>query len=146
MFFSLSLLIAAIGRYALKRIILGIVSFFLSSTLRFRMRLIDSFYDDKVFILISLVSVLADITSGLSPLEIRSSCLFIYSLSISEFSPPVFIRIVLILVSAACWSRNRSSFIILSFNIMSGRRGIFCVFRTRGLRNIRLLFIYIYWY
>ncbi len=82
---------AATGRYALKRIILEIVSFFLSSTFRFRMRFVGFFHDGKVSILISLVSVLVDIISGLSPLEIYSSCLFIYFLSMPESSPPVFI-------------------------------------------------------
>jgi len=134
----------ATGRYALKRIVLGIVSFFSSSTLRFRMRLVDSFYDGKIFILIFLILILADIIFGLSSLEIRSNCLSIYFLFVPESSPPVFIRIILILVSAVCWPRNRSSPIILSLNIMLDRRGIFCVFRIRGLRNIRLLFICIY--
>ncbi len=133
------------GRYAPKRTILEIVSFFSSSTLHFRMRLVGFFYDDKVPTLTSLVSILTDIISGLSPLEIRSSCLFIYFLFVPESSPPVSTRIILILVSAAYRSRNRNFFIILSLNIMPGRRGAFCVFRIRGPRNIRLLFIYIYW-
>ena len=136
---------AATGRYVLKWIILGTASFFLFSTLRFRMRLIDSFYNGKVFILISLVSVLINIISGLSSLEIRSSCLFIYFLSVPESSPPVSTRIVLILVSVIYRSRNRSSFIIFSLNIISGRRGTLYIFKTRGSKNTRLLFIYIYW-
>ncbi len=135
---------AVIGRYVLKRIILGIVSFFSSSTLRFRIHLIDSFYDGRASALTFFISVLADITFRLLPLEIRSSCLSIYFLSVSESSPPVSTRIVLILVSAVYWPRNRSSPITFSLNIMSGRRGILCVFRTRDLRNTRLLSIYIY--
>ncbi len=132
-------------RYAPKRTILEIVNFFSFSTLRFRIRLVGFFYNDKVSILISLVLILIDITSGLSSLEIRSSCLSIYFLFMPEFSPLVFVRIVLILISAIYWPRNRSFLIILSFNVMSGRRGTFCVFRIRGLRNTRLLSIYIYW-
>ncbi len=133
------------GRYALKRIVLGIVSFFLSSTLRFKIRLVGFFYDDRVSTLTSLMLVLANIIFRLSPLEIRSNYLFIYFLSIPESSPPVSIRIILILISAACWSRNRSFFITLSLNIMPGRRGTLYAFRTRGPRNTRLLFICIYW-
>ena len=97
--FSLLLLMAATGRYALKRIILGIVSFFLSFTLRFRMRLVGFFHNGKVSVLISLVLVLINIILELSPLEIRSSCLFIYSLSVSESSPPVSTRMALILIN-----------------------------------------------
>ncbi len=134
----------AIGRYALKRIILGIINFFSSSTLRFRIRLVDSFYNSKISALTSLVLILTNITSRLSPLEIRSNYLFIHSLSIPESFPPVSTRMVLILVNIIYWPRNRSSFITLSLNIISGRRGILYIFRTRGLRNIRLLSIYIY--
>jgi len=103
---------AATGRYTPKRTILGIVSFFSSSTFRFRIRLVSSFYNGKIPTLTFFVLVLADIISGLSPLEIRSSCLFIYFLSVPESSSLVSIRMVLILVSVACWLRNRSSFII----------------------------------
>ena len=136
---------AATGRYALKRTILGIVNFFSSSTLRFRIRLVGSFYNSKIPALTSLVSVLANITSGLSPFEIRSSYSFIHFSSVSESSPPVSTRITLILMSTTYWPRNRNSSIILSFNIMPGRRGAFYIFRIRGPRNTRLLFIYIYW-
>ncbi len=135
---------AATGRYALKRTILEIISFFLSSTLRFKMRLIDSFHDGKISTLISLVSVLINIISRLSPLEIRSSYLSIYSSSVPESSPPVSTRMALILISTTYRSRNRSSPITLSLNIMPGRRGALYIFRTRGLRNTRLLSIYIY--
>ncbi len=136
---------AATGRYILKRIILEIVSFFLFSILRFRMRFVGFFYNGKVSVLISLVLVLVDITSGLSPLEIYSSCLSIYSLFIPESSPPVSTRMVLILMSVVYWPRNRSSLIVLSFNIISDRRGTLHIFRACGPRNIRLLSICIYW-
>ncbi len=63
------------------------------------MRLVGFFYDGRIFILTFLVLVLADITFRLSLLEIRSSYLFIYFLSVPESSPPVFIRMVLILIS-----------------------------------------------
>ena len=132
------------GRYAPKRTILEIVSFFSSSTLHFRMRLVGFFYDDKVPTLTSLVSILTDIISGLSPLEIRSSYLFIYFLSMPESSSPVSTRIVLILVNITYRSRNRNSPITLSLNIISGRRGAFYTFRTRGPKNTRLLSIYTY--
>ena len=141
---SLSLSIAATGRYALKRIILKIINFFSSSTFHFKIRLINSFYNGKIPTLTSLVLVLTNITSGLSPLEIRSSYLFIHFSSIPESSPPVSIRIILILISTTYRSRNHSSPIILSLNIMPGRRGVLYIFRTRGPRNTRLLFIYIY--
>ncbi len=136
---------AATGRYALKRIILKIISFFSFSILHFRMRLMDFFYDGKISALTSLVLVLTNITSRLSPLEIRSSYLFIYFLSVPESSSLVSTRIILILVSVAYWPRNRSSLITLSLNIIPGRRGTLCVFGIRGLRNIRLLSIYTYW-
>ena len=90
----------ATGRYAPKRIILGLVNFFLSSTLRFKMRLVSFFYNGKIPTLTSFVLILTNITSGLSSFEIRSSCLSIYSLFIPESSPPVFIRMILILISA----------------------------------------------
>ncbi len=109
------------------------------------MRLVDSFYNGKVSILISLVSVLANIISGLSPLEIHSNYLFIYFLFIPESSPPVSTRMILILINATYWPRNRSSPITLSLNIISSRRDMFYIFKIRGLRNIRLLFTYIYW-
>src|SRR6266498_5548129 len=127
------------GRYALKRIVLGIISFFPSSIFRFRIRLMGFFYDGKISALISLVLILVDIILGLSPLEIRSSYLSIYFLFMPESSSPVFTRMVLILVNVVCWPRNRSFFIIFSFNVMAGRRDTFCVFGIRGLRNIRLL-------
>ena len=99
----------------------------------------------EVFILISLVSVLADITSGLSPLEIRSSYSSIHFSSIPKSSSPVSTRITSTLINTIYWPRNRSSPIILSLNIMPGRRGILYIFRTRDPRNTRLLFIYTYW-
>ncbi len=135
---------AVIGRYALKRIILRIISFFLSSILRFRIRLISSFYNDKVSTLIFFVSVLINIISGLSPFEIRSSYLSIHFLSIPESSPLVSTRIILILISTIYRSHNRSSPITFSLNIMSGRQGALYTFKIRGPRNTRLLSIYIY--
>jgi len=101
MFFSLSLLMAATRRYAPKRTVLGIINFFLSFILRFRMRLVGSFYNDRISTLTSLVLILINIIFGLSLLEIRSSCLSIYFLFMPESSSPVFIRMVLILVSVA---------------------------------------------
>ncbi len=133
-----------IGRYAPKRIILEIVSFFLSSTLRFRMRLVGFFYNGKIPALTSLVLILINIILGLSPFEIRSSCLSIYSSFIPESSPPVSTRIILILINITYWPRNRSSLITFSLNIISGRRDTLYTFRIRGLRNTRLLSIYIY--
>ena len=141
---SLSLLMAATGRYAPKRTILRTANFFLSSTLRFKMRLIDSFHNGKISALIFLVSVLINIISRLSSLEIRSSYLSIHFLSIPESFPPVSIRMTSILVSVIYWPRNYNSPITLSLNIMSGRRDILYIFRTRDLRNTRLLSIYIY--
>ncbi len=108
------------------------------------MRFVGSFYNNKVFILIFLVLILADIISGLSSLEIYLSYLFIYFSSVPESSPPVSTRIILILISITYWSRNRNSFITLFFNIIPGRQGTLYIFKIRGPRNTRLLFIYIY--